>query len=95
MEETVPILCMCRLCLNYSQDCCEITVDETNLILRNKIRKYLYVEVKTNADILLLISDDDDFLIQFSFFIAQVDTIFQSIFHFPIKIICLFIDKHR
>lgn len=37
----VPILCMCRLCLNYSQDCS----DSSNLIIRNQIKKYLSLEV--------------------------------------------------
>ncbi|XP_055310508.1 zinc finger protein 69 homolog [Sitodiplosis mosellana] len=43
--ETVPILCMCRLCLNYSQDCSDIGNDQSNLTIRNKIRKYLYIEI--------------------------------------------------
>ncbi|XP_031630900.1 zinc finger protein 572-like [Contarinia nasturtii] len=40
----VPILCMCRLCLNYSQDCSDLS-DSSNLIIRNQIKKYLGLEI--------------------------------------------------
>lgn len=40
IEETVPILCMCRLCLHYTED-----YNETNKDIRDKIKKYLYIEV--------------------------------------------------
>lgn len=48
VDETVPILCMCRLCLNYSQDYSEIGTDSSNLTIQDKIRKYLYIEVNTS-----------------------------------------------
>lgn len=39
----VPVLCMCRLCLNYSEDCNEV---QTQTDIYDKIRKYLNIEVR-------------------------------------------------
>ena len=42
---TVPILCMCRLCLNYSENYDEIGADQSSFMIRDKIQKYLHLEV--------------------------------------------------
>lgn len=55
MPVTVPILCMCRLCLNYSENYDEIGADKSSFIIRDKIQKYLYLEVKTSFFFSLLL----------------------------------------
>lgn len=47
--KTLSHLSMCRLCLNYSENCIDIFGDEpTNSSIRDKIKKYLYLEVELN-----------------------------------------------
>lgn len=55
VQVTVPILCMCRLCLNYSENYEEIGTDQSSLIIRDKIQKYLYLEVKTSYSLIIFL----------------------------------------
>lgn len=53
MTDSVKLLShllMCRLCLNYSENCIDIFGDKpTNSSVRDKIKKYLYIEVELNT----------------------------------------------
>lgn len=47
--KTLSAFLMCRLCLNYTENCTNIFGNEPiNSSIRDKIKKYLYIEVKFN-----------------------------------------------
>lgn len=46
MEVNETVLCMCRLCLNYTGDCSEIVENNAqNVAFQGKMKKYLNLEV--------------------------------------------------
>lgn len=45
VDNVIPVLNMCRLCLNYSSDCNEICGDHSFSYIRSQIKKYLMLEV--------------------------------------------------
>lgn len=45
-NQTLPILHMCRLCLNYFEDCIEIGENELHTVIWKQIKKYFHIEVK-------------------------------------------------
>lgn len=44
--ETLPVLHMCRLCLNYFEDCIEIRKNELYIVIWKQIKKFFHIEVK-------------------------------------------------
>lgn len=49
VTETVPVFCMCRLCLKYCGNFTEIGGDESNLEVHSQIKKYLCIEVNVRV----------------------------------------------
>lgn len=46
-NEPLPVLHMCRLCLNYFGDCIEIEKNGLYIVIWKQIKKYFHIEVKT------------------------------------------------
>lgn len=49
-NETLPVLHMCRLCLNYFEDCIEIRKNDLYQAIWIQIKKHFRIEVKLSLD---------------------------------------------